>query len=341
MTDFSTGLKKVLGATSVIVGTVIGAGYISGREIAEFFLTGDLAVSALCSFLLVLPALYFLLTNKLFEKGALKNVSEIFIFAGNLVMLGGMLSAADEVFSSLFSFFSKIPLISIATLVFCALTVKKGINGIEKVNNVLVPFMLLITLVLMTFEGGFTYIPVFEIRPLKIISYAGLNLFMSSSVFKKTGETLNKRQAFFASVLSATILFGLVFLIGLSLSGEAKLKTEPIPLLEKLSFSRGSRFIFTIVLYFGIVTTLLSENLAVFECVNKTIKSEKLRKTIKILICVTAFSLSRIGFYNIVSTLYPAVGIIGAIFILLSVLFRLLSRREQRRDTSMRQARKV
>lgn len=107
MTDFSAGVKKVLGATSVIVGTVIGAGYISGREIAEFFLTGDLAVSALCSFLLVLPALYFLLTNKLFEKGALKNVSEIFIFAGNLVMLGGMLSAADEVFSSLFSFFFK------------------------------------------------------------------------------------------------------------------------------------------------------------------------------------------------------------------------------------------
>lgn len=96
-----------MGATSVIVGTVIGAGYISGREIAEFFLTGDLAVSALCSFLLVLPALYFLLTNKLFEKGALKNVSEIFIFAGNLVMLGGMLSAADEVFSSLFSFFQR------------------------------------------------------------------------------------------------------------------------------------------------------------------------------------------------------------------------------------------
>ena len=341
MTDFSAGLKKVLGATSVIVGTVIGAGYISGREIVEFFLTGDLAVSALCSFLLVLPALYFLLTNELFEKGALKNASEIFIFAGNLVMLGGMLSAADEVFSGLFSFFSKIPLVSISTLIFCALTVKKGINGIEKVNNVLVPFMLLITLVLMTFAGGFTYIPVFEIRPLKIISYAGLNLFMSSSVFKKTGETLNKRQAFFASILSATILFGLVFLIGLSLSGEAKLKTEPIPLLEKLSFSRASRFIFTIVLYFGIVTTLLSENLAVFEWANKTIKSEKPRKTIKILICVTAFSLSRIGFYNIVSTLYPAVGIIGAIFILLSVLFRLLSRREQRRDTSMRQARKV
>ena len=341
MTDFSAGVKKVLGATSVIVGTVIGAGYISGREIVEFFLTGDLAVSVLCSFLLVLPTLYFLLTNKLFEKGALKNVSEIFIFAGNLVMLGGMLSAADEVFLSLFSFFSKIPLISMSTLVFCALTVKKGINGIEKVNNVLIPFMLIITIVLMTFEGGFTYIPVFEIRPLKIISYAGLNLFMSSSVFKKTGETLNKRQAFFASILSATILFGLVFLIGLSLSGEAKLKTEPIPLLEKLSFSRGSRFIFTIVLYFGIVTTLLSENLAVFECANKTIKSEKLRKTTKFLICVTAFSLSRIGFYNIVSTLYPAVGIIGAIFILLSVLFRLLSRREQRRDTSMRQARKV
>ena len=341
MADFSAGLKKVLGATSVIVGTVIGAGYISGREIVEFFLTGDLAVSVLCSFLLVLPTLYFLLTNKLFEKGALKNVSEIFIFAGNLVMLGGMLSAADELFSSFSSFFSKIPLISISTLIFCALTVKKGINGIEKVNNVLIPFMLIITIVLMTFEGGFTYIPVFEIRPLKIISYAGLNLFMSSSVFKKTGETLNKRQAFFASILSATILFGLVFLIGLSLSGEAKLKTEPIPLLEKLSFSRGSRFIFTIVLYFGIVTTLLSENLAVFECANKTIKSEKPRKTTKILICVTAFSLSRIGFYNIVSTLYPAVGIIGAIFILLSVLFRLLSRREQRRDTSMRQARKV
>lgn len=341
MTDFSAGLKKVLGATSVIVGTVIGAGYISGREIVEFFLTGDLAVSVLCSFLLVLPALYFLLTNELFEKGALKNASEIFIFAGNLVMLGGMLSAADEVFSSFNSFFSKIPLISIATLVFCALTVKKGISGIEKVNNVLVPFMLIITLVLMTFAGGFTYIPAFEIRPLKIISYAGLNLFMSSSVFKKTGETLNKRQAFFASFLSAAILFGLVFLIGLSLSGEAKLKTEPIPLLEKLSFSRGSRFIFTIVLYFGIVTTLLSENLAVFEWANKTIKSEKPRKTTKILICVTAFSLSRIGFYNIVSTLYPAVGIVGAIFVLLSVLFRLLSRREQRRDTSMRQARKV
>ena len=203
------------------------------------------------------------------------------------------------------------------------------------------PFLLIITLALMTFEGGFTYITVFEILPLKIISYAGLNLFMSSSVLKKTGETLNKRQAFFASILSATILFGLVFLIGLSLSGEAKLKTEPIPLLEKLSFSRGSRFIFTIVLYFGIVTTLLSENLAVFECANKTIKSEKPRKTTKFLICVTAFLLSRIGFYNIVSTLYPAVGIVGAIFILLSVLFRLLSRREQLRDTSMRQARKV
>lgn len=57
--------------------------------------------------------------------------------------------------------------------------------------------MLIITIVLMTFEGGFTYIPVFEIRPLKIISYAGLNLFMSSSVFKKTGETLNKRPGVF------------------------------------------------------------------------------------------------------------------------------------------------
>ncbi len=341
MSNFSGGVKKTLSAACVIVGTVIGAGYISGREIVEFFLTGNLIVSVILSACLFMPALYFLLTNELFKGGALKKVSVYFIFVGNLVMLGGMLSAADEAASSVFVFLKKIPIVSVLTLIFCSFTVNKGIRGIEKVNNFLVPFTVVFTLVLLFFASGFTYIPTGKLKPLKIISYTGLNLFMSSSVFKKTGETLTKRQAFIVSFLSTAILFGLVTLIGFSLGGDGKLKVSAVPLLEKLSFNGFSRYSFSLVLYFGIVTTLLSENLAVFNFADLTIKSEKPRKIAKILICVAAFSLSKIGFYKIVEVLYPAVGVIGAIFVLIAVIFRLLSPKARPRDTLKPQARKV
>ncbi|HBK01771.1 MAG TPA: hypothetical protein DDY77_01900, partial [Clostridiales bacterium] len=128
MSNFSGGVKKTLSAACVIVGTVIGAGYISGREIVEFFLTGNLIVSVILSACLFMPALYFLLTNELFKGGALKKVSVYFIFVGNLVMLGGMLSAADEAASSVFVFLKKIPIVSVLTLIFCAFTVNKGIR---------------------------------------------------------------------------------------------------------------------------------------------------------------------------------------------------------------------
>ena len=98
-------------------------------------------------------------------------------------------------------------------------------------------------------------------------------------------------------------------------------------MLEYLECNKVLYSVYSIIAYFGIVTTLISAHYPLFNFA-KTFQKEK---TAKVLLIIIAFAVSRFGFYNIVNYLYPITGVIGIIYlIVISILSRFsqLSKRQ-------------
>ncbi|MBP5177837.1 MAG: hypothetical protein ILP02_04575, partial [Clostridia bacterium] len=86
-------LSKVVKNTFIIVGSVIGAGFVSGRAIVSFFAWQDVRLVSMAVFIGFFLALSFLLTSKNAENTLVFTVCQPVIYVCDLIVLSGMLSA--------------------------------------------------------------------------------------------------------------------------------------------------------------------------------------------------------------------------------------------------------
>ena len=131
-------MKKALKITFLYIGTAIGAGFSSGKEIALFF--GDcspLNVAVSSVFMSLLCAL-FLIAGKhsVMPKNRLMGFC-IFLSAG--ISLCSMLAGGEYVLRSL----SGIPMLGLIMAVAGGIIVVSGIEKIKLLNSVVVPLIIL------------------------------------------------------------------------------------------------------------------------------------------------------------------------------------------------------
>ena len=309
-----------------IIGTVIGAGFITGREIITFFHGINLIYSVIMFFIFFTVAICFLLNAKNLQKLKIHKFFQPLILFGNLIILSGMLSALDDVFFEVTKIPFNLPFFSIIMLIISNVVVSKGVEGLKVCNTFLVPLMLVVTAIILFFFGSNKLVVFSNFNIKNVVLYIGMNTFMSSTVFNDLGETLTLKQSIFTSIIVSAILCLMIFGIELSLNGcDKSVIDSNVPLLSMLRGRKNIKTIFSLVVVIGIITTLFSSHYPLF------LFCENFKKAniAKVTLSVVAFAISRMGFYNIVNYLYPLLGVIGVVYLLITSILLVFFPKEQ------------
>ncbi len=319
-------VKRVISVAMVGVGTMIGAGYASGQEIAAFFgwspslfvpiFCGVLIFSFSCVLLLVGRRLHtdnISAVNAAMFGRARSAVDGVMVFNALIVlsaMLAGMDGTVREVTGFAFPY-------GVFSGMIALLVLRRGNRGLHVANVIIVPFIMLIITVtcirspLTAGEFDISSVP-------KCFSYVSMNLLLSASVFvRQSGMSI--KQILASSALGAVLIASAMSLICCALPN------APSNVLPMLSLARTTNLnyvAFALCLAVSIFTTMLSAL--------STLQSWAAAKgdgVIGMLVgLLIASAISVFGFRAVVDFCYPVIGVIGLIYILRCTVFLLPAR---------------
>lgn len=313
----------------LILGCFLGAGFVSGKEVARYFsifgkysLLGILVLSILMFFLLM----FFLFIsnkvdnfkefiNKYFfkESGVLR-----FLFVFTMTIFIGSMFAGNLVLAEYFNV-NKIVMILITSILTFLLVVGK-VKFLSAINMILMP-MIICFLVYLTFSfkiGNY----VEGSAPLSILSslnYCMINI-VPLGVFIidiKNRRKLTKKEIVLISAIVSMVIMILLIIYNNSILLN-NLEGVSMPIIV-LGCSGGIilKIVTFISLYFGMITTLISCVFVVSNYINEYISDYRhsTMLTINLGLIVSFF-----GFNVIVDYVYILIAIIGFYFVVSSVI---------------------
>lgn len=332
-------MKNINKVVMVIMGTLIGAGFASGREIYLFFMQyGYLGQIGIIVSGIMTSIIIYLLLKKVKEK-QISNYSELlkdinpknkkmnqgihiivnsFLLISFYIMIAGFSAYIEQAYG--------IPnyISSLFFVLLCYIVFQKSLQGMMRINGYLVPFLLFLILYL-----GIKNIPylmqmesLIQIETktkgflLSSVLYASYNSIILIPVLVTMKDYINNnRQIKMISFLSGMLMAVLSFAIyGLLLKGQFFIKELELPLLEiTFEFGKVFQYIYGFVIMISIFTSAISTGYSFLENVSK---DKKTYKRNLIIICTIGIFISNIGFSNLVQILYPLFGFLGLIQII-------------------------
>ncbi len=311
----------------LVIGTVIGAGFASGREIVAFFgVTPSPWVALLCAAITFVMCAVFLMVGKKAEArdigevnarlaGRADNILNLVMLFNSAISLAAMLAGFD----SLFSAFCPIkPLYSIIFAVISVLIVTKGLDGLIKCNAVLVPALAaVIIFVTISCVNSPASSPLTEGNVVRSVTYIGMNMMLAASVLT-TVHGLSKKQIFAASGVTAAVVGALVLLIILALgSSDAGNADMPIVTMS----TRFGKIVCGFAVFAvaaGIFTTMLTAHVTLTEWLDGLIGRKFLSAVCTAAVCL---ALGFMGFKTVVDVLYPVLGILGVGYFIVNLIY--------------------
>lgn len=323
----------VLSLTNLSIGSIIGAGFVSGREIISFFFGQDIILSCIFVMIGFFLSLTFLFCVHKIKDNKLFFVVQPIILIANLIIMSGMLSAIDSLQQTFFSIDKRYPIFSVIALIISNIVLYKGIRGIESVNFFVVPVIVVVLISVCLSKKIELPVMSYRIKPISLFEYVGLNIFMSAILFIDAGEKYKKTTSLIAAFLISLILTVLIAIISLSLYGESDaLLSSDIPLLYLAKNTLLLYLPYSVCLIFGIFTTLISSHYPLF-CI---VENKRYSLFNRVCLSVVALLISRFGFYNIVKDIYPILGFVGAGVLIVISILTVFSREGQPRNTLSR-----
>ena len=327
-------MKENIKNISIIIGTMIGAGFASGKEVYIFFaqykvsgLVGAI-ISALMTAIIVYMTIkiakhYQIKSNNQFVEqisqnkavaSTVKKIINTFLLASFWIMCAGLCSFFKQEFN--------IPIIITAiisgTLIY--LILMKNIEGIVKLNSVIVPIMIIAIIVIgiknsscvdIVSQNKTAIIPI-----IKAILYTSYNsIILIPIIVSISGNIKNEKSTKTISIISSTIILILLLLIyQMLISSKTDISKTEMPILTTLS-SKVDITMYGISIITAIITSVISAGYGALE----NIKSKKAYKASVLAICMLEIPIAYIGFGNLVTVLYPVFGAIGILQIILIV----------------------
>lgn len=307
------------------VGTVVGAGFASGQEIKKYF--ADFGVYGLLGLILatiliaVLGEKIMLICNKkgiktydkLLSLLANKTAAKIFDFFITIFLIGTITTMCSGLGTLLKQVFG-IPLWlgSLLLMISSIFVVKRGINGISKLNVIVVPILILITIIIaVTSFNGIENISFVSNASIAkgiffAILYVAYNVVMSISVLPALSVVANSISIKKGAILSGVIIGILALLIYLDLlSNYDIIQGVEIPLAVL-----SNRYIgfYIVVFVLEVFSTAVSALYGVYGRINKN-------DIVLYLISGTSYLFSLFGFSNLITYLYGVMGVIGIVMI--------------------------
>lgn len=334
-------MRNILVCVCIIIGTIIGAGFASGQEIISFFNRfgeyGFYGILLACILFGIVSIVVICLVkkNKICSYKELVNDNyfitvfmEVFSFVCFCIMVAGIAAFIREMLN--LPYF----ICSIIAGLICALMLLMKFSGMEKINSILVPMIIVGILLLgakqyslMDFQLDENFImpPSFTNSwLLSSILYASYNtLFLLPVLTNFESYKLSKFQIFIIGI-TISVFLAIMALTIYDICGVfyPQVMSVELPMLKFAMMN--SRFVgvfYSIVILASILTTAFSTGYS-FLCM-KSIKNYN--KNV-ITICIFAVMLSGIGFSNLINTLFPFFGYLGILQIVLVLIMQMKKR---------------
>ena len=336
-------MKNILKIVFVIIGTMIGAGFASGKEIYLFFFSFGIegVVGLLISAIITGITIYK--TLEIINKNDIKTYKEFIYYLGkrknhnnNNKKIGNVINVVVNSFI-LVSFFIMIagfgtyfnqtygiPKIfgGIALAIFCFFVFMTSTKGIVKVNSLIVPILIITVLII-----GITNILNLPLGDLDkyIIRQNNSSFILSSITYSSYNSILlipvlitlrnylkDKKQILKITIISSFIILILsssIFFLFSKIDVDIKnLEMPAVYMVEKIL--PIFKNIYGIIILGSIITTAVSLGASFLQNVSK---SKKSYPQIALIMCITSVLISNIGFSNLVATLDPIFGYLGLI----------------------------
>lgn len=328
------------------LGAIVGAGFASGQEIAQFFvnygesgLKGAITATllfSLCGALLIYSAhkikssnYQYILVHLLGRRMGriIDLLLAVFLYLG----ISTMLSASGAVFYEHLYLPKNLGIFIAYGLVILMLL--SGKRGLISSYNILVPVKVILLIIISGYAAFFVQPPQVEsytyfICPadekywlLASILYVAYNFSLAMVVL--TGyQSISERKNGIIGAVCGGLLLGMLLIINyIALSKYLPAITHyQVPMLYVAgNISQISKYLYTIVLWVGILTTAIAN---AYGFVSRVSSFTGLGFTVSLLTCMTlALPVSMQSFSSLVSKVYPIFGIIG-ILIISSLLYK-------------------
>ena len=325
-------IKNIFKICFVIIGTIIGAGFASGKEIYTFFciygFNGFLGIFISNIIIGLVIYLTFKITinnniknysdfisyligpNKILNY-TINNIMNIFLLISFIVMVSGFGAYFNQEFN--------IPAIFGAAIIsiLAFFTFFKSIDGIVKINTYLIPLLIFLIVLLGLKETVFSFS--FNTLPLpstfswllKSILYASYNSIVLIPIIINLKNLIsNKKQIKYIiafTLLFITLMSVIIFIIlNMNILEISNIEIPIIYIANK--FGLIYKYLYGLVILIAIFTTAISEG---YSFLNNISKNKKQYFIYSILICTISIAFSNIGFGKLLDLLYPILGYLG------------------------------
>lgn len=325
------------------VGLFVGAGFMSGQELWQYFgkyrgigviflILGSLLQGVLGYFIVeiarrknvyhfdVLPTHNSKILRRVFTVSEL-----VFIFFTISIMIAG----ANSLYESLF--FKSGFWFSLLFAILVGITAYFGIDGVVLIFKIIMPFLIVISAVIF-FESLYNFsfssvkitVEEFSIKNVLNALYACIiyifhNVYLSLALLVPFSKKVNDKQKSKKGFILSSVMF-LVFscFVLTPLIINSKYAVYPLPLLEiSKTISPFIFYTFSFFLCVAMFLSCLSNAVAIVNCLYNKNRLMLRNKTLIISVCMLlAFVLSMVGFKSLILIMYPICGYLGLIFII-------------------------
>lgn len=331
---------------SVFIGTVVGAGLASGKEITQFFTDygfPSFIGIILCGIIYVIIGsiitdvsirhnlksydefINFISPNIL---GKITNlITSLFLLSGCAIILAGSGALIHQ-------YFGVSKWVGVGLMVVLAiLSLLKNTEGLINVNTFIVPCTVTVIICVFTlyvlFYGDVINFNFLSSVPktksnwlISTLLYAGFNLLCCSGVLVPLSQEIKEKKSITIGIaIGASLLTILCVFINIMLMLNIPyIHQYEIPLLYITNrFGKPIQIVLLIIIWFEMFSTVVSD----IYSIGKTLEHKFNIKFITsvFLILIAALPISTIGFGNLISVLYPAFGVISLIFMIQLLFF--------------------
>jgi|LGOV01.1.fsa_nt_gb uncharacterized membrane protein YkvI len=326
--------KKIFNTVALLLGSIIGAGFASGREIVSFL--GDYGYFNIV--LMVTIFIFFAITafsyarlGKLIKAGNITDITklifgkfspifDVLILFSVFSALSATIAGIDSVAESTIATYS-FPWLSIVISLLVVFIVSGGLKRVLRVSSIIIPTIIVTLSITSIYYFATKGINVANINSglgvgtlsvgvFSALSYAGSNLNATGVLLTQIGDTYTECEA-----KKSSILFSFLFVVGIILSllalysASTAIYSSDMPMIgiaKEISPLLGS--FYTIIIFMGIFMTMIA---VAFSMTNWLKPHFKNRVVTVIVIMLFGYAVSRMGFGNIIDLFYPIKGATG------------------------------
>lgn len=337
-------LTTIFIVAATYVGTVVGAGFATGKEIVTFFSVNGVlgTIGIVCSGILFIvvgtkimvisariQAYSYQEFNQYLFGRKIGNIINIFIFIIVVGITSVLLSGAGAVFQEQLGLPFQLGIVS--TLIISYIVLLKGLKGIFAINAYIVPVMIIFSLfIAVAIYSSYPHVLLDQAIPdglsknfswmVSPFTYAAFNLMTAQVVLVPLGKEIKDEGVLhLGGFLGGIVLFVILLANHFSMSAFPGSFAFEIPMAEIVKgFGTFIHGFFLVVIVGEIFNSVVGNVFGVTRQLQSALNLRYHHAILLILFVI--FLVSQVGYGKLLSVLYPLFGYIGLLFLVCIVI---------------------